>query len=489
MSLHTLTHPGCGCVSTTHTKMVDVPADVFYRSFFEFLDFAKIFDNGIGDNEEIGSVLQDESQSDKGGSDHRYKVVQQLLEQLFVEKLMKSGLVLEDIPGLNEFKDSFYELPIAMEEGRDLINFEAELQTETPLLLFRKGEEFSIDIYESGQSLQNLTNSALPMFNKFSRKELVTREKKFFPIQETADTELSIEKLPEQTGSDVYDKFIGRFLLTKETADMELSIEKLPEQTVSDVYDKFSRREPVSSNVTRFFPNKKTADTKLSIDKISEQTAMTVVTSNNFSRREPTVSDNVIRFLLNKKIADTKLSIDKFSEQTAMTVTSDKFSRREPVSGNVNRFLVTEGTTDMELLIEKLREEMGVTVDHEKLKLFTKQMQDHPQYMYKRFLYQKVVQQLSKTDGKLDLVELLPKQPHELKQFPTISPFDQNKMLTDGHQDSEHIVLLFGMLISLAPAIILLQQSEIVLSYVKMNDILLSLLDQFSEVCCVQYTV
>ena len=79
------------------------------------------------------------------------------------------------------------------------------------------------------------------------------------------------------------------------------------------------------------------------------------------------------------------------------------------------------------------------------------------------------------------------KQPRGLKHFSTISLLDQIKMLTDGHQDSERIAHLFVMLITLAPAIILPRQSEIVLSYVKLSDILLSHLDQFPEVC-VQYT-
>ena len=55
---------------------------------------------------------------------------------------MKSGLELEDISNLNEIRDEIYELLIAMEEERDLTNFE-ELQTETPL--FGKREESSID--------------------------------------------------------------------------------------------------------------------------------------------------------------------------------------------------------------------------------------------------------------------------------------------------------------------------------------------------------
>ena len=79
------------------------------------------------------------------------------------------------------------------------------------------------------------------------------------------------------------------------------------------------------------------------------------------------------------------------------------------------------------------------------------------------------------------------KQPRGLKHFPAISLLDQIKNLTDGHQDSERIAHLFGMLISLAPGIILPQQSKIILSHVKLSDILLSLVDQFSEVC-VQYT-
>ena len=195
------------------------------------------------------------------------------------------------------------------------------------------------------------------------------------------------------------------------------------------------------------------------------------------------------RAKMQSSIGKKEESREKFQNLTSSTLTiCNKFSRKELVITREKKLLFPiKETADAEISIEKLPEQMGVTVDHEKLsfkKFFTKQMQDYPQYIYERFLYQKVMQQLSKTDGKQELVEPQLKQPHELKHFSIISPFDQNKMLTDGHQDSERIALLFDMLISLAPAVILPQQSEIVPSYVKMNDILLSLnLDQFSEVC------
>ena len=183
---------------------------------------------------------------------------------------------------------------------------------------------------------------------------------------------------------------------------------------------------------------------------------------NKYSRIEPIAT--VKKFLFaTKKTPDTELSIGKLC---APSDVYDKFSRRELVSSNRIILFRMEKTVDMKVSIEKIPEQM----------------------MYERFLFQKVMQQLSKTDGTQELFELLPKQPHELKHFPAISLLDQIKMLTDGHQDSERIAHLFGMLISLAPAIILPQQSEIVLSYVELSDILLSLLDQFPEVC-VQYTV
>ena len=112
--------------------------------------------------------------------------------------------------------------------------------------------------------------------------------------------------------------------------------------------------------------------------------------------------------------------------------------------------------------IEKPSEQMAVNfVDHEMSSTFKKYLYS----LYKKLPHQEVLE-LSRTDD---------------------GPLDQNKMLTDGHQDSERIAHLFDMLISLAPSIILPQQSEMILSHVKLSDILLSLVDQFSEVC-VQYT-
>lgn len=99
--------------------------------------------------------------------------------------------------------------------------------------------------------------------------------------------------------------------------------------------------------------------------------------------------------------------------------------------------------------------------------------------LYKESSYQKALE-LSKTDDRAQQLFILHEHSPELKHFSPIS-------LTDGHQYSERIVLLSGMLISLAPAIILPQQPEIILSHVKLSDILLSLVDQLSEVC-VQYT-
>ena len=188
--------------------------------------------------------------------------------------------------------------------------------------------------------------------------------------------------------------------------------------------------------------------------------------------------------------------IENLSKQIATKVESDAYdifgSRREPVSINATRSFLTKVTADMELSIEKLPEQMAimaVTVDHENLpfgKLLIKEMQDHPQlaqYMHERFLYQKVMQQPSKTDGTQELVELLLKQPHELKQhFLNINP-DGNIMLIDG------CVYLFAMSKSaLVPALIFPQQSETMLSCIRSIDSLLSFNDdQFSEVC-VQYT-
>ena len=119
--------------------------------------------------------------------------------------------------------------------------------------------------------------------------------------------------------------------------------------------------------------------------------------------------------------------------------------------------------------------------DHENLEMVATKLK-HMECVYsqnKKFLYQNVAELFETDDVGQELVELLPKQPDKLvKYFPTIN-------CTDGHQDSKNIALLFGMS-SLAPAIILPQQSKIILSHVKLTDILLSL-DQFSEVC-VQYT-
>ena len=124
-------------------------------------------------------------------------------------------------------------------------------------------------------------------------------------------------------------------------------------------------------------------------------------------------------------------------------------------------------TAHMELSIEEQKE---VRVGHGKLALKMGQRQNYVYHRYghKRFLYQKLLQQSSKTDGTQELFELLLKQPHEMKHFSAINPFDE---------DSEALV----------PALIFPQRSETMLSYIRYIDGLLSLSDLSSEVC-VQYT-
>ena len=302
--------------------------------------------------------------------------------------------------------------------------------------------------FKSGLGLEDIQEITDTVHSLYDKRQLpISREEmkglKFFEAEKLLPIEKEEESRQrlQNAKSAIYDEFSRRELVqSKDTSEI---IDK------STKHDKFSGRELVQSK-----------DTSEIIDKSTKH--------DKFSGRE----------LVQSK--DTSEIIDKSTKH-------DIFSRREPVSINATRSFLTKVTANMELSIEKLPEQMAimaVTVDHEKLPfgILIKQMQDYPQLtqnMYERFLFQKVMQRPSKTVVTQKLVELLIKQPHELKQhFFTINPDG----LTDGH------VYLFDMSMSaLVPALTFPQQSETMLSYVRSIDSLLSFSDPFSEVC-VQYT-
>ena len=417
----------------------------------------------ISENKRIGlnmcSDFADKSQSDN--EDLGFKSTVEQLDPI-VEKVVKSGMRLQDIQGYNEILDTVHsckrQLPISREENKGFEIFESEK------LLPAEREE------ESKQRLQNAKST---IYDKFSRREQV----------QSKDKTKIIAK---------YDEFSRRELVQSKNKSKIIA--------KSTKHDKFSRREQVQSKdktkiIAKYdeFSRRELVQSKNKSKIIAKSTK-----HDKFSRRELVQSKDkskIIRFLLTEGTTNMEQLIEDLSKQIAMKVESDAYdisSRREPVSINATRSFLTKVTADMELSIEKLPEQMAimaVTVDPENLlfgKLLIKEMQDYPQlaqYMHERFLYQKVMQQPSKTDGTQELVELLLKQPHELKQhFLNINP-DGNIMLIDGR------VYLFGMSKSaLVPALIFPQQSETMLSCIRSIDGLLSFNDDhFSEVC-VQYT-
>ena len=469
---------------------------------------------------DFASVLQDESQSDEGGSDYK-GAVQQLLEQLLVEKWMKSGLELEDISNLNEI----YELLIAMEEERDLTNFE-ELQTETPL--FGEREESSIDEWMLAMHLisqRNLMDGKLhfdsPFLNNACQDESqLDKEGQGFQqlMMEIVKERVELGELP----TDGKDKDMLHWL--RELRDHKLPTDWEEEQDIIKLLmilrELQDRKLPTDWEEERDIIKllkrlREIQDLNLPTDWEKEQDIIKLL------KRLREIQDlnlptdwekeqDIIKLLKRlREIQDRKLPTDWEEERDIIKLSQrlqGQLKARVQALSNGKEVEETKSEKARDVMrlfcqlketgkIEKLPEHM--VVDHEiakKLMQYCSQYMDkgHMGYKYslnKKFLYQKVME-LSKTDDVgLEIVELLPKQPHELiKHSPTIRLMARNiRMLTDGHQDSERVVHLFNVLISLAPAIILPQQSEIILSYVKMNDILLSLLNQFPEVC-VQYT-
>ena len=241
-----------------------------------------------------------------------------------------------------------------------------------------------------------------------------------------------------------------------------------PNTTKSTIYDEFSKAmEQITSEDGFSRAREKIITSEDEFSRAREK----ITSEDEFSRAREKITIEGTSFAKRllcsiKETADTELG-GSGSEEKVQFLKAFLDVRKEDIlillklsevqlKGDAMEFLPMMNT------IEKPSEQMAVNfVDHEMPNTFKKYLYS----LYKKLPHQEVLE-LSRTDD---------------------GPLDQNKMLTDGHQYSERIADLFGMLISLAPGIILPQQSKIILSHVKLSDILLSLVDQFSEVC-VQYT-